>query len=130
MKKLILILILILSSINAFSQSIAYVNEKYESGKNYCYFYDSNGNEIQKVQVNNARLVDYSSRLVIFEVDKYYFIYTNTIKLVSQVSISNVGRIDHVFTDSETGKSGFVTTRGNKFYIWDESGENYNVINK
>lgn len=128
MKKFILTLMFVLFSLVAYSQSIAYAQEKHVGGKDYYYFYNSNGQQMQRVEVNNAKLVGYSAGLAVFEVDRYYFIYSSTFKLLAQVNKNDVGHIDHVFTDTLTGKDGFVTVRGNRVYIWDEKGKNYKVI--
>lgn len=127
MKKLILVLMLIICSFNSFSQSIAFAEKKDRNGATYYHFYNSYGQEIKKVHLNNAKLAGYSSGLVIFEINRMYFIYSSTFRLISQVYISDVGHIEHVFT-LVTGEDGFVTFKNNRYYIWDEYGKNYTII--
>ena len=114
MKKLLVVIALLCSTIGLQSQSISHI----ETTKNWYYIYDQDGKKIKTLSTNQGELKGYSSTFyIIKQGSAFYITYDVKGKRLYTFGASSVGEILGVAGDT------FTSRNGAWIYTWSKEGK-------
>ena len=114
MKKLLIIMVLLLSVSGLRAQSISYI----ETTKNWYYIYDQDGKKIKTLSTSQGELKGYSSSFyIIKQGSAFYITYDVNGKRLHTFGASTVGEILAVSGDT------FTSRMGPWIYTWTKEGK-------
>lgn len=118
MKKLLIIVVLLLSAVGMKAQSISHI----ETTKNWYYIYDQDGKKIKTISTSQGELKGYSSTFyIIKQGTAFYITYDVKGKRLHTWGASSVGEILGVAGDTFTSK------QGTWIYTWSKDGKKINT---
>ena len=118
MKKLLVIITLLCSTIGLHAQSISHI----ETTKNWYYIYDQNGKKIKTLSTSQGELKGYSSSFyIIKQGTAFYITYNVNGKRLHTFGVSSVGEILAVSGDT------FTSRQGAWIYTWSKEGKKINT---
>ncbi len=114
MKKLLTILVLLLSVLTIKAQSISHI----ETTKSWYYIYDQTGKKIKTISTSQGELKGFSSTFYILKQGSgFYVTYDVSGKRLHTFSVSSVGEILGVTGDT------FTSCKGAWVYVWSKEGK-------
>ena len=118
MKKLLVIITLLCSTIGLHAQSISHI----ETTKNWYYIYDQDGKKIKTLSTSQGELKGYSSSFyIIKQGTAFYITYDVNGKRLHTFGVSSVGEILAVSGDT------FTSRQGAWIYTWNKEGKKINT---
>jgi hypothetical protein len=118
MKKLLIIMVLLLSVAGLKAQSISHI----ETTKSWYYIYDQDGKKIKTLSTSQGELKGYSSSFyIIKQGSAFYITYDVNGKRLHTFGVSSVGEIVGVAGDT------FTSHQGAWIYTWDKEGKKINT---
>lgn len=118
MKKLLFILLFIVSAVYLQAQSISHI----ETTKSWYYIYDQNGKKIKTISTSQGELKGYSSTFYIIKQGSgFYVTYDINGKRLHTFGASSVGEIVGVAGDT------FTSRNGSWLYTWSKGGKKINT---
>ena len=113
MKKLLIIMVLLLSVAGLKAQSISHI----ETMKNWYYIYDQDGKRIKTLSATIGELQGFSSSFFVVKNGSWYHIYDATGKKTKTLSEASVGKVLAVAGDT------FTSQIGSWIYTWNKDGK-------
>ena len=113
MKKILIILVVMLGSLESQAQKISHI----ETTNSWYYISDDSGKKIKTVSTSIGELKGYSANFYIIQHGTWIYTYDPTGKKLHTFAVSSVGKILSVAGDS------FTTQKGSWIYTWSKDGK-------
>ena len=117
MKKILIILVVMLGSLESQAQKISHI----ETTNSWYYIYNDSGKKIKTVSTSTGELKGYSANFYIIQHGTWIYTYDPTGKKLHTFAVSSVGKILSVAGDS------FTTQKGSWIYTWSKDGKKINT---
>ena len=113
MKKLLIIMVLLMSFTGLKAQNISYI----ETTKNWYYVYDQDGKKIKTLSSNIGELQGFCATFFVVKKGSFYFIYNAKGVRIQTMSVYTVGKVLSVSGDT------FTSQMGSWIYTWSKEGK-------
>ena len=117
MKKLLVIMVMLLSVTGIKAQSISHI----ETTKNWYYIYDQDGKKTKTLSATIGELQGFGSSFFVVKSGSWYYIYDATGKKTKTLSESTIGKVLSV--SGET----FTSQVGSWIHTWSKEGKKINT---
>ena len=112
-RKIIVLIVILLSVVGLKAQSISYI----EITKNWYYIYDESGKKFKTFSTNIGELKGYSSSIFVVQNGSWIYVYDAKGNKIKTMSESSAGKVLSVTGDT------FTTQLGSWIYTWSKDGK-------